>query len=70
MNKQDRKDMIELKMEMKNVSKAVEKIATNDIPHIQKAVNYIKGILFVSVPLNIALLFGLVAVALKIAGVY
>lgn len=70
MNKQDRKDIIELKSEMKNVSKTVEKMATNDIPHLYRAITYIKGRMSVLVPLVMALVAAVVAIALKIAGVY
>lgn len=59
MNTQDRDDMQALKIEVTNNTKQLEKITTNDLPHIYKTLWKIVGSLWVLIPL-VMILVGLV----------
>ena len=59
MNEQDRNELTELKMEVRNNTKQLEKIITNDLPHIFKIACTNKGALMIICPL-VLLILGLV----------
>ena len=56
MDKHDRGELIKLQTEVKNNTKQLEKIITNDLPHLYKRVYQILGSLKVLIPLTVALL--------------
>jgi len=63
MNNKDREDLGILKIEVKNNTKQLEHIITNDLPHLVKEVASNTGKLWVLIPLVIGTL-------LAVAGIY
>ena len=58
MNKHEHVDLVALKIEVGNNTKQLEKILTNDLPHLQSAVLYLKGKMAVLSPLTIGIAVG------------
>ena len=70
MNKNENHKLDILTQDIKQIGKTVEKIVTNDLPHMNGKIERIIGKLSVLVPLIIGLLGVIIAIALKVLEVY
>ena len=67
MNEKERIDLVALKIEVGNNTKQLEKILTNDLPHLQSAVLYLKGKMAVLSPLTVGIAVGVAVLIVGLA---
>ena len=74
MTNEEQGKLAEINIRLTNVEKGIERVITNDLPHLTKAVGYLKGKMSVLQPLTIGVAVGIVlliiGLVLNILGVY
>ena len=67
MNEKERIDLVALKIEVGNNTKQLEKILTNDLPHLQSAGLYLRGKMAVLSPLTVGIAVGVAVLIVGLA---
>lgn len=67
MNRDEVKRLDRVEIEVRNNSKQLEKIITNDLPHIQKDIAWLKGKISTLSPLTIGIAVGVVLLIIGVA---
>ena len=74
MTNEEQGKLAEINIRLTNVEKGIERVITNDLPHLKKAVNYLTGKMSVLQPLTIGVAVGIIlliiGLILNILGVY
>ncbi len=67
MNKSENNKLVEFGIRLTNVEKGMERVITNDLPHLKEVVDFLKGKVSVLQPLVIGIAVGIVILVIGVA---